>query len=312
MPFFVLQCFEWGTAIYSKQVWDRSLQLCVPSQHPDLHPLSPFDEEIEEKDAYLMYEKQLCPRRVAIALDASSSYPDGSQAWRDIRAQSVTGSDVPVILGESVYLKPAALLNIKLGKAKRPEPWQPAVEHGNKYEPEALSLFSGLTGIKLRPERPGFVRHPSIPWLGVTTDAFCADEDALVEVKCAYSEKNNNYEHNPAYIPTLHYWQIQAQLFVCDMRYGYYVQYRPPAATKTGCIVLKKIYFNSKRWHSYAMPKLQAFRKAWEKKMPLPVQKHQCVPMHHLELAELVYECCKQGNFSWKDCFSAEPMDYFV
>lgn len=294
---------EWGFLYVTRDVYDHMHELVMLER--GVQPctaLEVFADEIEQRDAHCISNELLVSDPSSEALDQGRKYPDGTAAWHKKRAESVTASDVPVILGVSPYLKPSALLDIKLGVAKRKEPWKAAVEYGRKHEPEALRLFQQHTGIELYDEKPGFIQHKALQWLGATPDAICKNEAAVVEVKCGF--KANNYETSLDKISPLHYWQIQTQMFVSGLHACYYVRYRPSSLAQTGCMTICRIPFNPTRWEKMAWPSI---RKFWNNVVSASVQRAltpaQTVPLSPSEVVRRqVITACRSEIINWYDC----------
>ena len=134
--------------------------------------------------------------------------------WLAKRKQYVTATDVPGILGVTVWDNLASVAGNKLfGK---PFVSNRHIKRGNEAEPHILEAWTKKQGMKYRPSQ-GFLVSTRYGWLGATPDAFARDkgETILIEIKCP--------ERAWREIPENYLWQLKAQLVVTGLRRGFLV-----------------------------------------------------------------------------------------
>ncbi len=102
-----------------------------------------------------------------------------------------------------------------------------AIRFGWEYEGEALAQaeFDLNTTI----ERPGFKQHPTIPYIGASSDGIIPGV-ASVEVKCRISDFWHNYVIVEGKIPPIHMAQVQCQMDVWELDLTYFMSYKPDVA----------------------------------------------------------------------------------
>lgn len=141
--------------------------------------------------------------------------------WIDKRKKMITATNVSAIMGNCPWQKREHLFKRKTGQ-KKPQNKNFAMSHGLFYEPEALRVFSLVTGIDLYQGDIGLMVHRDYDWVGASPDAVAMYYPWLIEIKCPTSA---TIKHK---CPPYYYTQIQWQLEVCDMERCYLVQYSPP------------------------------------------------------------------------------------
>jgi len=103
-----------------------------------------------------------------------------------------------------------------------------AVEWGNRYEPEAIRVYSEYNSVEVREGE--FIEYSL--YAGCTPDGFVGD-DGLIEVKCPYLTKNHikhllcNTQEELKDISKEYYWQCQFQLFCTGREWVDFVSYDP-------------------------------------------------------------------------------------
>lgn len=172
-----------------------------------------------------------------------------SAGWYSSRDQMITASDVAAILGLNPYCSPNQVLGRKLGTSRPRKGNVAAMEHGVKYESEAIAEFEA------RQDRAclfyGLVRHKTIPWLGGSPDAVTTLGE-LVETKCPLMRE---IRHE---ISVYYYPQVQILLEVLDLEHAFFVQYRPEGtwnAKEYDCLEIKR----DREWFARALPTLERF-----------------------------------------------------
>lgn len=151
-----------------------------------------------------------------------------SKEWFEARIGRVTGSNVGAILGIDPFRKPQDVMRSMVRDAygaEREFKGNIATDYGIKNEPLARSEFQ--MELLLDVKEASFEKHED--WLGASPDGYIDEENALLEIKCPYSMRNE-----PAPVPfksikkQKHYYgQIQVQLFVTGRDRCYFYQWAP-------------------------------------------------------------------------------------
>ena len=95
-----------------------------------------------------------------------------TQAWHDLRAQHVGGSEVAALFGESPYMSKFQLWNIKAGLIDAPDLDQDdRVVAGQMLEGGIIRWANKKWNAKFDPAGV-YVKHPSVTGMGCTPDAF--------------------------------------------------------------------------------------------------------------------------------------------
>lgn len=174
-----------------------------------------------------------------------------SEAWFKLRENIfITGSNVNEILRpreSKTYEKLVWDKAYRIPKNFSNE----ATEHGIKYEPKALELFSQLYGLKVK--QTGFVINDHHPFMGISPDGLIGDS-SLLEIKCPYSRKIIQGRVPPSY-----YHQIQLQLLITERIQCYYFEAKFDGVKllETNMVIIRK----SERWFNDNQHKLHQFIK---------------------------------------------------
>ena len=111
-----------------------------------------------------------------------------------------------------------------------------AVIYGRTQEENAAKKFSEITGLDVLP--CGLFIDKNYSYLAASPDGLVG-QDALLEVKCPYTQRESKISTAPHLFPMLenkdgqltlktnhdHYYQIQGQLNICKKKFCYYVIY---------------------------------------------------------------------------------------
>jgi putative phage-type endonuclease len=94
---------------------------------------------------------------------------------------------------------------------------------GTQTEPEARMALEATTGALV--QEVGFIKHPTIPWVGCSPDGVIGD-DGLLEIKCPESTTHLEWlEQNR--VPPEHIPQLQFQLWVTERKWVSFASYDP-------------------------------------------------------------------------------------
>lgn len=98
-----------------------------------------------------------------------------------------------------------------------------AMQWGIDTEAEARTEYEVLTGEGV--ELCGFIRHPSIAWLGASPDGLIGS-DGVLEIKCPKTVTHLHYLANGT-VPPEYRPQVLTQLLVTGRRWADFVSYDP-------------------------------------------------------------------------------------
>jgi len=104
----------------------------------------------------------------------------GTESWREWRAQGIGASEAPIIMGESRFKTWSQLLEEKRGPV-RDFGQNAAMAMGTRLEPEARERYIAKTGRKVFPI---CIQSTRIEWLRASLDGLSPDGQAAVEIKC--------------------------------------------------------------------------------------------------------------------------------
>lgn len=98
-----------------------------------------------------------------------------------------------------------------------------AMQWGTEQEPHARMAYESLTGRLV--EEVGFIKHPSITWVGVSPDGLISD-DGGIEIKCPY-ESTVHVNTLETGMPSEHMAQIQGAMWITGRRWWEFVSFDP-------------------------------------------------------------------------------------
>lgn len=154
------------------------------------------------------------------------------EAWRALRYEHVTGTDVARILGMDPYVSRRRLLESKLAHADPSDSAGPYAQRlmamGRESEPAARDAFVALAETYGPAEFrvPGFVEHRTYTWLAGTPDLLVIEHGkpaGVVEIKC-------HFHPDPALadpiaceadFPLRHWLQVQTYLEILNVDNGF-------------------------------------------------------------------------------------------
>jgi len=150
--------------------------------------------------------------------------PQRTRRWYDAREGLITASDVAQALGDSKFGTQKQFFQKKCGMPEERVPFNascPPLKWGVMYEPIAQKLYSQMNAGVFVHEF-GLLKHPTVSFLGASPDGI-TDLGVMLEIKCPWRRKILDKEaadtddHVYADVPTQYYYQIQAQLEVCNL-----------------------------------------------------------------------------------------------
>jgi putative phage-type endonuclease len=152
-------------------------------------------------------------RRKLEALMADRGVTQRTPEWYEARKTMVTASDVAQALGCSKFGTQRTFFQKKCGAPEEQAAFDatlPPLKWGVMYEPVAQGIYSAAN-LGVRIHEFGLLRHPSLPFVGASPDGI-TDLGVMLEIKCPWRRKIVEGE-----IPLQYYYQIQAQLAVCEL-----------------------------------------------------------------------------------------------
>jgi putative phage-type endonuclease len=152
----------------------------------------------------------------------SPGIPQRTPKWYQAREGLITASDVAQALGDSKFGTQKQFFQKKCGLPDERVPFNaacPPLKWGVMYEPVAQQLYSHMNAGVFVHEF-GLLNHPTVPFLGASPDGI-TELGVMLEIKCPWRRKIIDKEEVEdavyAEVPTQYYYQIQAQLEVCDL-----------------------------------------------------------------------------------------------
>jgi len=171
----------------------------------------------------------------------------GTREWLSARAGLVTASRIKTVMCQSGRgggpsktredYKRQLVCEILTGYPVKNFLKTPAMEHGNKYEPDARDAYRLMTGFNVT--EVGLVRHPSIEMAAASPDGV-VDEDGLLEIKCPSPETHDKYCKLGA-VPAAYLHQVMWQLACCERKWVDFVSFNP-FMTGFGRIHIVRVY----------------------------------------------------------------------
>lgn len=142
----------------------------------------------------------------------------GSEAWKQLRRNCVTATDISKIIGINPWCTPLKLWSQKLGL----EPEQKeneAMRLGSQLEPVSLQMFIDKIGINFVP----LVRfHPNEHWKMASLDGLSHCGKHAVEIKCSRAIFESARD---GYVAPMYKSQMQWQMYILDIRKMYFSAY---------------------------------------------------------------------------------------
>jgi putative phage-type endonuclease len=143
----------------------------------------------------------------------------GTEAWHEFRSTKIGASMCPTIMGVNPYQKAKSLWKELLGFNK-PRCQTSAMSRGLELEPLARAFFECKTGLHMEPV---VAIHSAIDYMSASFDGMTKDRKNALEIKCN-GEKNHSIALS-GNVPISHMYQMQHQLFVCDLKEMFYLSF---------------------------------------------------------------------------------------
>ncbi|XP_048735015.2 uncharacterized protein LOC125650616 [Ostrea edulis] len=235
--------------IYDEKYADRS--------HQDLR-----------SDAKEVFKKISVTSEEAAYLETVTQTQSDCLTWHEQRAGRISASKVHSVLhtnqekpGVSV-LKSICNATFNSGRTS-----VPSLGWGLEHEADAIAVLEAVMSqlhVNFKISKCGLYINPQFPYLAATPDRTVSCDccgNGIVEVKCPYSLRDNKdilevndtyFVHNTLKSSHSYFTQVQTQLNVCDVNYGYFVLWTPNGSL----ISLEK---KSGVWFEEKEPDLRAF-----------------------------------------------------
>jgi putative phage-type endonuclease len=151
-------------------------------------------------------------RVLATLLGGDHGVTQRTPEWYAARMTMITASDVAQCLGCAKFGTLREFYVKKCGSDEEQKPFNaslPPLKWGSMFEPVAQALYAQLNGTRVH--EFGLLRHPTVPHLGASPDGI-TETGIMLEIKCPYRRKIVAGE-----VPLQYYYQVQAQLDVCQL-----------------------------------------------------------------------------------------------
>lgn len=118
-----------------------------------------------------------------------------------------------------------------------------SIAHGRKYEPIALAEAQLVTGLDF--ELVGFVQHPTLDYMGCSSDSMALKRTINVECKCFVALEKHVLVYQTGQMPDDHRAQVQCQMCVHECDRTLFISYHPDAPHWKQRTVLVEVPLNT-------------------------------------------------------------------
>jgi len=188
-----------------------------------------------------------------------------SEAWFKQRIGMVTGSRVGAILGHSPFSTRADIMEEMIrehqGIAKVFQ-GNAATQYGSFHEDLATADLELLHALNVK--EVGFVKHPTIEWLGASPDGII-DDETVIEIKCPYGKRNDKTPEFKTAAEQPHYYaQMQVEMICTERTKCLFYQWSNHGDS------LETVEVDA-FWIADSIPKLHAFYDEYIERRDLPL-----------------------------------------
>lgn len=141
-----------------------------------------------------------------------------SADWRDWRRGGLGSSDAPVVMGDSRWMMPRTLWEIKTHRNEEPDRDDLATRRGRRLEAAARAAYEAETAEIMEPH---CVSHDHLSWMRASLDGLNFDGLLVLEIKCPLRSRDHALALG-GQIPRHYYAQLQHQLEVSHARELHY------------------------------------------------------------------------------------------
>src|ERR1019366_7484586 len=146
------------------------------------------------------------------------SLRQNSNDWRDWRRGGLGSSDAPVVMGDSRWMMPRTLWEIKTHRSEEPERDSLATRRGRKLEAAARAAYEAETAEIMEPH---CLSHDHLSWMRASLDGLNFDASLVLEIKCPLRSRDHALALE-GQVPRHYYAQLQHQLEVSRARELHY------------------------------------------------------------------------------------------
>lgn len=203
-------------------------------------------------------------------MQATDRNKQKSTEWLNARQNFLTSSDLGSVLNLNKYRSREEVLSYKAGLTEHHIDCTDAIDHGNRYEDEAISVYCKLTGRESR--EVGLVSYASMHEGDTTVDGIdcsflAGSADGVTFVPGREAETLNMLEVKAPYrrwpkygtVPEYYYPQVQMNLHILNVPYGDFIEYWPKGFQgKDAKMNIVRIYKDD-FWFRHVLPDLRSF-----------------------------------------------------
>ena len=163
-------------------------------------------------------------------IDNTSVQVQGSAAWHKFRSRHIGASEVSAVLGESDFMSPYQLWQLKVGEVP-PFAGNWATQRGSNAEPEIRRLYEEMYNVKVTAP---VLEYAAWPVLSASLDGYSEELGLIAEFKYPSAAKHEQALRGE--VPKTYRAQVQAQLLVSGCDTCHYVSYN---GTSIAVVVVK-------------------------------------------------------------------------
>jgi putative phage-type endonuclease len=141
-----------------------------------------------------------------------------SADWRDWRRGGLGSSDAPVVMGDSRWMMPRTLWEIKTHRSEEPDRDDLATRRGRGLEAAARVAYEAETAEIMEPH---CMSHGHLSWMRASLDGLNFDGSLVLEIKCPLRRRDHALALE-GQVPRHYYAQLQHQLEVSRARELHY------------------------------------------------------------------------------------------
>lgn len=145
----------------------------------------------------------------------------GSDEWLALRRNYITGTKFHGILTGGEKTWSGILDEMENGSSFK---GNTATQWGNRFEDEAIALFSLLQNQEVR--KCGFMVSDDCDKIGASPDGLIEDFSGI-EVKCPYSAANHTETRLAQQIPRKYFAQVQGMMMISGYDFWWFASYDP-------------------------------------------------------------------------------------
>lgn len=138
--------------------------------------------------------------------------------WLRWRLGGIGASDAPVVRGDSRWMTPLSLWEIKTGRASEADRGDIAMRRGRRLEAAARAAYEAATGEVVEPH---CITHDHLDWMRASLDGLNFERSIALEIKCPLRSSDHALALSGR-VPLHYYAQLQHQLEVSRARELHY------------------------------------------------------------------------------------------